>query len=302
MGRYEICSVPLSSFLIHPSSFPFVPAKQSRKVPVACPHCGHTQEESPSAYSTTCKQCGKHYRVQDVLKPAAKPKQRAKDTIEVTCPQCGNKQNEPKSAYSSVCKKCQHHFRIEEILRPATKEPERPKDTRRVHCFKCGTELEVPPKAKSTMCKRCSSSVDLDDYRIDFSVTKNFKTKGRFVVEPKGFVFNTDSIVGEAVIKGKLHGKLVAEKSLEIYSSADFKGSFKAAKFVIPAGERFRWDQEIVVDSAEISGELVANLRAQETVSLKSTSRMFGDIAAKNLVVESGAVFVGKAKIGTPCS
>ena len=220
----------------------------------------------------------------------------------VTCPQCGNKQSEPKSAYSSVCKKCQHHFRIEEILRPATKEPERPKETRRVQCFKCGTELEVPPTAKSTMCKRCSSSVDLDDYRIDYSVTKNFKTKGRFVVEMKGFVFNTDSIVGEAVIKGKLHGKLLAEKSLEIYTTADFKGSFKTPRFVIPAGERFGWNQEIAVGSVEVGGELVADLRVDETVSLKSTARMFGDITAKNLVVESGAVFVGMVKIGTPRS
>ena len=49
---------------------------------------------------------------------------------------------------------------------------------------------------------------------------------------------------------------------------------------------------------AGIGGELAADLRATESVSLKSTARIFGNIEAKNLVVESGAVFVGRAKIG----
>lgn len=254
--------------------------------------------EPPSAYSTTCKQCRKHYRVQDVLKPAAQPKARPKDTVQVACPNCGNSQVEPRSAYSTVCSKCRQHFRVEEVLHPVAKEPERPREVRLITCFQCGTRLEVPPAARSTMCKRCSSFVDLDDYRIDYSVTKNFKTRGRFVVEPKGFVFNTDSFVREAIIKGKFHGKLQVEESLEIHSSAEFKGSFKAAHLVIPAGEQFGWPQEIAVRSAEIGGELVANVRADEMVSLKSTARFFGDVKAKNLVVESGAVIVGSVKIG----
>jgi len=152
------------------------------------------------------------------------------------------------------------------------------------------------------MCKRCSSFVDLKDYRIDYSVTKNFKTKGRFVVEEKGFVFNTDSVFGEAVIKGKLHGKFVSERSLEIYSSADIKGSFATARLVIPFGEHFRWNDDLTVGSAEIDGELVANLRSEGTITLRSTGRLFGNVETKNLVVEKGAVFMGMAKVGPPRS
>jgi cytoskeletal protein CcmA (bactofilin family) len=33
-------------------------------------------------------------------------------------------------------------------------------------------------------------------------------------------------------------------------------------------------------------------------VLLKSTARFFGDVEAANLVVESGAVFVGVARVG----
>jgi len=270
---------------------------------VACPHCGHVQQEPPGAYSTVCKKCHQHYRVQEVLKPAAKRKERPKDLQRAKCPHCGNTQDEPKAAYSTVCKKCKQHFRIQEEPSPATAAAAKPpKEMRVVSCFQCATELEVAPAAKSTMCKRCSSFVDLSDYRIDQSVTKNFKTKGRFVVEPKGYVFNTDSLVGDAVLKGRLHGKLTVEGSLEIYSTAEIKGSFRATHLIIPAGEQFRWQAEIVVASAEIAGELVGKLRASQTVALGPMARMFGDVTAGGIVVKSGAVFVGMARVGKNAS
>jgi len=39
-------------------------------------------------------------------------------------------------------------------------------------------------------------------------------------------------------------------------------------------------------------------LRADGTVLVKATARMFGDVVAGNLAVEEGAVIVGNAKIG----
>jgi cytoskeletal protein CcmA (bactofilin family) len=127
---------------------------------------------------------------------------------------------------------------------------------------------------------------------------KNFKTKGTLVIETKGYVFNTDSIAGDAVIKGKYHGKLTVERSLTIYSSADIKGSLTAAHLVIPAENHFRWPGPLDVGSAEIAGELTGNLRARGVVVLKSTARLFGEVEAKALVVEDSAVVVGRMRIG----
>ncbi len=148
------------------------------------------------------------------------------------------------------------------------------------------------------MCKRCSRYQDLKNYRITSAVSKNFKTRGAFVVEPKGYVFNTEAIVGEAVLKGRFLGKLVAERSLTIYSTAEIKGSFKTGRLVIPETNHFHWVEPLEVGSAEIGGELVANLRATDTVVLKSSARMFGDVDAQNLVVEAGAVIVGNLRVG----
>jgi cytoskeletal protein CcmA (bactofilin family)/uncharacterized CHY-type Zn-finger protein len=220
------------------------------------------------------------------------------DKVLLTCPACGHRQPEPAAAYSTVCKKCSQYFRVHDALHPVTKVEEIARDQKHVACFKCGAELSVAPAAQSTMCKKCSSHIDLRDYQISNAASKNFKTKGRFIIEETGFLFNTESIVGEAIVKGRLLGKLTAERSLAIYTSGEIKGSFKTARLIIPQGNRFRWPETINLIGAEVAGELVANLQAEGTIVLKSSARVFGNVQAGGLVVEEGAVFVGVARIG----
>jgi len=216
----------------------------------------------------------------------------------VTCPRCGHQQPEPPTAISSVCKKCHEHLRVEELLRPAPKAVDKGPEKKRITCFECGAELEVPVSAESTMCKRCSRYVDMKDYVINSAVSKNFKTKGSFLVDAKGYVFNTEVTTSDAVIKGRLHGKLFAERSLTVYSTGEIKGTFKTGRLLVPAANYFRWPEKINIKSAEIAGELAANLRADETIVLRSTARLFGDVEAANLVVEEGAIVVGRVRIG----
>lgn len=225
------------------------------------------------------------------------------DTVLVVCPQCGHEQREPRGFISTVCKQCRQHIRAEEekpkpVRKKAARSVERPPELKRITCFDCGSELEVALSAESTMCKRCSRYVDLKDYRISNAVSKNFKTKGAFILEAKGYVFNTEAIVGEAVLKGRFLGKLIAERSLTIHSTADIKGSFKTSRLVIPEANHFRWNEPLKLGSAEIGGELVANVQASGTVVLKPTARVFGDLDVRNLVVEAGAVIVGNVRVG----
>jgi len=220
------------------------------------------------------------------------------DKVLLACPHCGNQQAEPPTAISSVCKKCGQHFRVQEVLHPAPKAIARSPDQRHITCFECHAELDVPASAESTMCKRCSQYIDLKDYLINSAVSKNFKTKGDFVVELKGYVFNTEAVVGAATIKGRFLGKLFAEHSLTLFSSAEIKGSFKTARLIIPKEQHFYWATPLVVENADIAGELVASLHVTGTVCVRSSARLFGDVVAGGLVVEAGAVFVGQARVG----
>ena len=217
----------------------------------------------------------------------------------VLCPKCGHTQHEPRAVYSTVCKRCGQHFRVEESAKPPPGKVQLPLvELERVNCFQCGTTLEVSVNAQSTMCKRCSCHIDLRDYFIVNTVSRNFKTKGLMVIEERGYLLNTDSVVSRAVIKGKLQGRIRAEQSLTIHPTAEIKGSFNTARLILPEPTCLRWKDEIAVTTAEIAGELVANLRAAGTVTLKATARLFGNIQAVGLIVESGAVFVGTARIG----
>lgn len=220
----------------------------------------------------------------------------------LSCPHCGHQQSEPHTVLSTNCRACGRHFTIEELPRPNRKVADKAADKtergRQITCFDCGTELDVALSAESTMCKRCGRYVDLKDYHIANAVSKNFKTKGAFVLEPKGYVFNTEATVGDAVIKGRFLGKLFAERSLTIYTTAEIKGTFNTGRLIIPAQNHFRWPVPIKLGSAEIAGELAADLFAEDTVVLKSTARLFGDVVTKHLVVEAGAVLVGQVRVG----
>ena len=231
-----------------------------KKVPVQCPKCGHTQQEPATGYSTVCKKCRQHFRLDEAAKPDAKP--------------------DPKAGAKSAA------------AAPA-------RAGRRVKCFNCATELDVPDSAQSTMCKRCSGHLDLRDYKITSAVSRNFRTKGRFIIDEGGYLFNTDSVAGDVTIRGRLLGKLKAEGALELYSSAQIKGSFHAGNLIIPAGERFTWPEVIPATAADISGELVANISATATVTLRKTARLFGNVQSGGLVIEPGAVFVGRANVRT---
>ena len=215
---------------------------------------------------------------------------------QLTCPHCGLTQAVPSRAFSTVCKQCGTYLRVEELLKPERKVSEVPIGRKQIACFDCGTALEVSAGAQSTMCKRCSSYIDLLDYNIAHAVSKNFKTKGAFVIQPKGYVFNSEAMVADAVIKGRFLGKLFAVHSLTIHSTAEIKGTFTTGLLIIPAGNHFRWQGQITVTSAEIAGELVADVRAI-TILVKPGGRLFGNIEGNCLTVEGGGVMVGDARI-----
>ena len=205
---------------------------------------------------------------------------------------------EPRLAISTNCRQCGQHLLVQELLNPKKKEAVKSVEHKRVACFDCGTEIDVPVAAKSAMCKRCSSYIDLQDYTINNAVSKNFKTKGRFVVESKGYVFNTTIIAREVVLKGRLIGKLTVENSLTVYSNSELKGTFRTQFLMVPPENYFHWKEPLQLGSADIGGELVSDVHAEKTVTVRSTGRLFGNIRARNLVVEAGAIIVGQCTIG----
>lgn len=224
----------------------------------------------------------------------AKPQDKAL----VVCPYCGHQQSEPRRAISSNCRNCGKYLLVQDLLNPAPKEAPKTPDQMHVACFDCGTEMDVPAVAKSAMCKRCSSYIDLQDYSISNAVSKNFRTKGRFVVEGKGYVFNTDVVAREIILKGRVIGKFSAEQSMTVHSSADINGTLVTPLLLIPADNHLHWREPMKCEAVDVRGEVVGHIRAGKLVRVRSGGRLFGSVTAPNFIVEDGAVVVADAKIG----
>ncbi len=204
---------------------------------------------------------------------------------------------ESRAAFSAVCRKCGEYLRVQDLLKPARKAAAPPPEHKRITCFDCGTELEVPASAQSTMCRKCSSYIDLHDYSISSAVSKNFKTRGTFAIQPAGYVFNSETFAREASIKGRFIGKLVVEETLTLYSTAQIKGEFTARRLVVPAANQFRWNGEIKAVSFEIEGELVASVAAEKSIHVKAHGRLVGSVTARSLVADTGSVLEVTARI-----
>jgi cytoskeletal protein CcmA (bactofilin family) len=96
-------------------------------------------------------------------------------------------------------------------------------------------------------------------------------------VEIKGTVKFTNDLV----VDGKIEGEINSDGNLTVGENARIKAEIKTATVVV-------------------YGKVHGNITATERVELKATGEVVGDIKAKTLAIEAGAIFVGKSTVGTP--
>ena len=96
-------------------------------------------------------------------------------------------------------------------------------------------------------------------------------------VEIKGIVKFTNDLV----VDGKIEGEISSDGSLTV-------------------GENARIKAEVKTGTVIVYGKVHGNLTATDRVERKSTAEVVGDIKAKTLSIEAGAIFVGRSTVGTP--
>jgi cytoskeletal protein CcmA (bactofilin family) len=96
-------------------------------------------------------------------------------------------------------------------------------------------------------------------------------------VEIKGTVKFTNDLV----VDGKIEGEIFSDGNLIV-------------------GENARIKAEVKTSTVVVYGKVHGNLTATDRVELKASAEVVGDIKAKTLSIEAGAIFVGKSTVGTP--
>ena len=96
-------------------------------------------------------------------------------------------------------------------------------------------------------------------------------------VEIKGTVKFTNDLV----VDGRIEGEITSDGNLTVGENAVIKA-------------------EIHTGTIVVYGKVHGNLTAADRVDLKASAEVIGDIKARTLSIEAGAIFVGKSTVGAP--
>lgn len=108
--------------------------------------------------------------------------------------------------------------------------------------------------------------------------------------EPEGAM---NTIIGKGT---RIEGSMEVSQSLRIDGS--FKGTLTTSDTLIVGSTGELLDVTLKVKNAIIGGVIKGNIIAQNKVTLESTSRLDGDMTAKLLIIEEGALFSGNCHSG----
>ena len=102
----------------------------------------------------------------------------------------------------------------------------------------------------------------------------------------------TINSIGEGTI---LNGEINSSGDIRI--DGTLKGSVKVGgKLVLgPAG---KIEGEVECENAIIAGELRAQIKSKNLLTLKTTAKLYGDIFSGKLEIEPGAIFTGNCSMG----
>jgi len=108
--------------------------------------------------------------------------------------------------------------------------------------------------------------------------------------EPEGAM---NTIIGKGT---KIEGNMDVAQSIRI--DGTYKGTLNATDTLIVGSTGELSDVTVKIKNAIIGGKIKGNIIASNKVTLESTSRLEGDLTAKLLTIEEGALFTGNCKSG----
>lgn len=263
-------------------------AKPIAKITVQCPHCQAQQQEPEFAKSTFCRRCSEHFAIsastlagaKSPPSPALKP--RPKVAAETPSP------SSPAPAEPSGGMGLMDRF--EQLLG-------KPKH-RVVRCFECDGSHEVSSSAHSSTCRACGAYIDLQDYKITGSFSRNIVTRGAIYLSSKGDLSSSKIVCDSAILHGKMRGNMRCLGKLTIRSTGRVPGTLEAGKIVVEKGSDITMARPLRVSQAEIGGKLSAQIFAESQVAILKTGFLEGAVTARGFTVEKGGCFQGELTIG----
>ncbi len=172
--------------------------------------------------------------------------------------------------------------------------------TRIAHCFECTSWHEISSSAHSTTCKACGAYIDLQDYKINGSFSRNIKTRGTLYLGSKGDLSSSKIVCEQATLHGKMRGNLTCPGRVTIRVQGRLYGSVEAGQLVVEKGSEVIVARPIRASSVEVHGVMSGQIISDSHVLISKTGSLDGAVDATGFSVEKGGCFQGELTIRPP--
>ncbi len=234
-----------------------------KKIPTECPHCRFVQSEPAGLISTYCRGCGDHYtvapRAVPPLAPVAKPAVLAK------------------------------LVRAKLLARAP----------RKIACHECGQTHDPQGQTDSTVCPACGTTIQLQDIEILAHSTRMVETRGTVHVGPEGFLNSTRIVCGNAVVEGRIAGKVTCSGTLRLRGSGLCRAQITTQRLIIDRGAVLRFASTLRAAEIAIRGHAEADVECAGTLHIGRHGGLDGDVLARAMVVDKGGHYAGEVQVST---
>ena len=203
-------------------------SKAIAKITVRCPHCSAQQQEPALAKSTFCRRCSEYFSISASTMADAPPAGASASKPSAPANTWSRAASRPAdtvaaSPSTSPFGATKHPLAAKSPVAPPPAKPaeaapgllgkieglfgNKPK-IQIAHCFECSGWHEVSSTAQSSTCKACGAYIDLQDYKVTGSFSRNIKTRGNVYLSAKGDLSSSKIVCSNATIHGKMRGNL----------------------------------------------------------------------------------------------
>ena len=267
-------------------------SKPIAKITVRCPHCGSEQLEPEQAKSTFCRRCSQYFGITATAvvgpnTPAA--------SVPVAKPRLGYAPGSPAEASGAPLSgqpagSSGFKQKIESFLASKPRQ-------RTARCFECSSAHEVSSTAQSSTCKACGAYIDLQDYKISGSFSRNIKTRGSVYLSSKGDLSSSKIVCGQATLHGKMRGNLQCDGMVTLRMQGRLPGSLEAGEMIVEKGSDVVFSRPLKASAVAVHGKMSGQIFSDSHVTIYKSGSLDGTVQATGFTVEKGGIFQGELTI-----
>ncbi len=164
-------------------------------------------------------------------------------------------------------------------------------------CFECSGSQEVTAAAQSSTCRACGAYIDLQDYKINASFSRNIKTRGSIYLGVKGDLSSSKIFCTDAVIHGKMRGNMQCRGKVVIKFQGRLSGSLETGLLTIERGSDVVFSRPVKSSSVVIAGKMSGLILSDSHVTIHKSGSLEGGVQATGFNVEKGGCFQGELTI-----